>query len=125
MARVTATEVKAIMDNCTLSDSIVDAYITASNAVVTDVLGNDTDIGETLLEEVEKWYAAHLVACTTHRNAMQEKLGDAAVTYAGQFGKGLDATPYGQVVKQLDITGKMGQLGKRLAKLRSTPQFDD
>lgn len=125
MARTTATEVKAIMDNCTLSDTIIDAYITAANAVVTDVLGDDTDIGSTLLDEIEKWYSAHLVASTTHRQTAEEQLGDAKVKYAGQYGKGLEFTSYGQVVLQLDTTGKMSALGKRGAKIRAINQFDD
>lgn len=126
MARVTASEVKTVMDNCTLSDTIVDNYITAANAVVTDILGDDTDIGATLLEEVEKFYTAHLIARTTHRVATEEQLGDARVKYTGQYGQGLDSTPYGQIVKELDTTGKMaGSLGKARAKLRALQQFDD
>ena len=124
MALTTATEVKAIMDNCALSDSIVDSYITASNALVDKILGDDTDIGSTLLTEVEKWYAAHMIASTTHRNAVEEKLGDASVKYAGEFREGLNSTPYGQMVLQLDITGKMGDVGKRRGRIRAITSFD-
>lgn len=123
--RVTASEVKEIMDNCTVDDTVVEAIIDAANAVVTEILGSDTDIGDTLITEIEKWYSAHLIACTTHRNVTEEQLGDARVKYAGQFGKGLESTPYGQVVLQLDITGKMGNLGKRIARLRAITSFDD
>ena len=123
--RVTASEVKEIMDNCTVDDDVVDSIIIAANAVVTEMLGDDTDIGDTLITEIEKWYAAHMIASTTHRNAVEEQLGDAKVKYAGQFGVGLNSTPYGQMVLQLDITGKMGQLGKRIARIRAITSFED
>jgi hypothetical protein len=124
-ARVTASEVKEIMDNCTLSDTIVDVYITGANALVTAILGDDTTISSTLLMEVERWYAAHMIASTTHRSAVSEKLGDASVKYADTFREGLMSTPYGQMVLQLDTTGKMGAVGMRRATIRAVDSFDD
>lgn len=117
--RTTAAEVKEIMDNCTLSDTIVDSYITAASALVDYVYEDDSEMPTTLLEEVERWYTAHMIASTTHRTTISEKLGDASVQYSGQFRAGLQSTPYGQMVLQLDITGRMGDVGKRRARIRA------
>jgi len=122
--RTTAAEVKTILPNCTVSDTIVTTLITSANAVVTEVFSNDTDIGDTLLEEIEKWFTAHMIASSLQRTASDEKLGDAAVKYTGQWGKKLESTPYGQMVLTLDFTGKMGKLGKQGATITAVTSFD-
>lgn len=124
MARTTAEEVKAIMDGCTLENSEVESYITGANALVTNVLGDDTTIGETLMVEIEKWFTAHMIASSRWRIAEQEKIGDASIKYTGRYGENLSSTPYGQMVKQLDITGKMGNIGKKLASIYAVKSFD-
>jgi len=123
--RTTAAEVKQIMDDCTLDDTIVDVYIVAANALVTKVLGDDTNIGTVLIEEIERWFTAHMIASTRWRTTTDEKLGDASVKYTGVFKENLSSTPYGQMVKQLDITGKMANIGKRSAKMYAAIEFDD
>jgi len=124
MARTTSAEVKQVMDGCTVSDIIVDSYIVAANALVTKILGTDTTIGSTLLEEVERWFTAHMLACTISRTTESERLGDASVKYTGQFRENLSSTPYGQMVMQLDITGKMGNIGKRGASVFAVTSFE-
>lgn len=124
MARVTAEEVKEIMDNCTISDSIVETFIEAGTIVITNIFEDDTDIGSTQLKEIERWFVAHMLASTLCRTTDTEKLGDASVKYTGQWGKNLDLTPYGQMVKQLDTSGKMSQLGKQIARIRAITSFD-
>lgn len=125
MARTTATDVKQIMDNCSLSDAVIDAYIVAANALVTEVLGDDGTLSSTLKEEIEKWLTAHMVASTRWRTATEEKVGDVSVKYAGKFGENLLSTPYGQMVQQLDVTGKLSSdVGKKVAYLHATKQFD-
>ena len=124
MARTTADEVKEIMDNCTLTDAVVDSFITGANALVTFILGSDTAIGNTLRGEVEKWFTAHMIACTLHRTTETERLGDASVKYTGQFRENLASTPYGQMVMQLDPTGKMGNIGKKGASMYAVTSFD-
>ena len=125
MARVTATEVKAIMDNCTLADGIVDNYITPANALVTEILGDDTDMTDTLLEEIEKNLAAHFIAMTLHRTTQEEEVGDARVKFTGYWGKKLESTPYGHIVLVLDFTGKMLKAGKGGAMIKAIESFDD
>jgi len=124
MARTSASEVKQILDSCTLTDTIVDVYITAANALVTKILGDDTTIGAVLLEEIERWFTAHMIASTLWRTRKKEKVGDASVEYTGEFKENLSSTPYGQMVMQLDITGKMASIGKRVARIYAVTSFD-
>lgn len=122
--RVLAEEVLEIMDGCSVSTSIVDSLIVAANAVVNKVFENDTETSSTLLKEIEKWYTAHMLASSLSRTTQEEKLGDASVIYTGKYGMMLDSTPYGQMVKTLDITGKMANTGKSGATIRAIPNFD-
>jgi len=124
MARTTAAEVKAIMDNCTVTDAVVDVFIVSANAVVTKVYDGDTDIGDTLKEQIECWFTAHMLASTLHRTTTDERIGEVAVKYTGEFKQNLSSTPYGQVVLQLDFTGKMSNLGKRGASVYAITSFD-
>jgi len=115
MARVTATEVKEIIDT-DLSDAIVDVFINSANIIVTDRLGDNTDITADHKKEIERWLSAHLVAIRDQRSE-SEKVGDASVKYQGKTGLGLDVTLYGQQVKVLDTTGTLDNLGKPSATL--------
>jgi hypothetical protein len=127
MARTTAAEVRQIMDNLTtdaMSTTDVDSYISGANALVTKILGDDTDIGSVLMEDIERWFTAHMIACTRHRTTTEEKLGDGAVKYTGVFKEQLSSTPYGQMVLQLDITGKMANIGKKGAGMYAIKSFD-
>ncbi len=122
--RTTAAEVKEIIDGCTTSDAIVESLITAASAVVDKAFEDDTDIGDTLLAEIERWLTAHMIASTLHRLGSEEKVGDAQIKYTGKFGLGLDSTPYGQMVKQLDVTGKLSRAGKMAATIEAIKSFD-
>jgi len=124
MARTTAAEVKAIMDNCTVDDDVVDVFIISANAVVTKVFDGDTDIGTTMKEQIECWFTAHMLASTLSRTTTDEKIGEVSVKYTGEFKQNLSSTPYGQVVLQLDFTGKMSNLGKRGASVYAITSFD-
>ena len=123
--RVTATEVKDVMDNCTVDDSIVTIYIGVASAVIDDVFSGDTTTSTTLLKEIERFYSAHLIASTLDRVTQEEKIGDAAIMYAAKMGKGLEATPYGQALLQIDLSGKMANIGKKLATITAVKQFDE
>ena len=119
--RVTATEVKEIMDNCTTTDPIVNVFIGAANEVVNTIMGTSL----TDYKEIERWLTAHMLASTLARTTSDEKIGDASVKYTGQWGKNLDSTPYGQMVKTLDTTGKMGNIGKQAATIYAVTGFDE
>jgi len=124
--RTTHDEVLEIMDSgCTVSHSVIDRLITAASAVVDQVFLGDADIGDTLLEEIECWYTAHMIASTLYRTTSEEKVGDATAKYTGQWGKKLESTPYGQMVLILDTTGKMARAGKIAASIHAVESFND
>jgi hypothetical protein len=124
MARVTATEVLAIMDGVTLTDPQVEPYITAAELFINKIFAGNTEVGEDLLTEVEKWFTAHMIAVTKFRTASKEKVGDADVTYTGKWGEGLSSTSYGQMVLLLDTSGLITKAGKFPVMLFAIPSFD-
>jgi hypothetical protein len=123
MARVTATEVKAIMDNCLLTDTTVNTFILAANKLVTKIFGYSTT-EDSMYKEIERWLSAHLIASTLERTTSIEKLGDASVTFTGKWGEGLKSTPYGQMVLLLDTSGELANAGKAAASITAVISFD-
>ena len=124
--RTTSDEVLQIMENCTVSTTVIDSYIAAASALIDKVFENDIDsTSTTLLEEMERWLTAHMIACSLQRTASSEKLSVAEVKYTGQYGKMLESTPYGQMVLTLDYTGRFANLGKGRASIHAVKQFDD
>jgi hypothetical protein len=123
--RVVASEVRQIMDNCTLSDQVVDSFIVAGTEVITEVFEGDTEINTALLKEIERWFVAHMLASTLHRTTSEEKVGDASMKYTGKWEKNLESTPYGQVVLTLDVSGRMANVGKMRASIYAVKQFDE
>lgn len=124
--RTTHDEVLDIMDSgCTVGHTIIDRLIIAASAVVDEVFENDTDVSATLLEEIECWLTAHMIASTLWRTTSEEKIGDASAKYTGQWGKKLESTPYGQMVLILDTTGKMARSGKIAASIFAVKSFDE
>lgn len=119
MARVTADEVRAIMDNCVIEDWQIDPMIAAAEEVITQVFASDVTIGTTLLKEIERWFVAHMIAMTLQRTTTVEEIGDVKVKYSGYFSKKLEATPYGHMVLILDTTGKMARMGSRVASIHA------
>jgi hypothetical protein len=118
MARVDADDVKQIIDlDSSITDPEIDAFIQGANLVVTAKLGSVTVLSAALLTEIERWLAAHFLAIRDPR-VKEEKIGETSVRYAlGKDGMGLEATPYGQQVLLLDISGTMASAGKRATKL--------
>jgi len=107
--RTNAPDVKVIFET-DLPDATVTAFITTANHIVTDQLASSISDSD-LLEDIEKWLAAHLAA-TRDQRIQRQDFGDSAVTFQGKTGLGLDATQYGQHVKLLDTTGKLARLGQ-------------
>lgn len=133
-ARVTYDEVMEIMDNCTLSSTVVETYINAANLfinslfeITSDDVSSSSEAGETtdLYKEMERWLTAHMIASTRFRIASLEQVGDAKVEYIGKFGIGLDSTPYGQMLKVMDPTGALAAADKKKASIFAVPQFDE
>lgn len=114
MARVTASEVKEIMPDLSMEDTQVLPFINAANVVINKVFADDVAVGTDLLKEIERWFTAHMIASTPfYRQAFRERVGEADIIYTGEFKQDLSSTPYGQMVKTLDTTGKMANMGKR------------
>jgi hypothetical protein len=124
MGRVTATEVKEIMDGCTVTDAIVNTYIGASTELITQIYTDGT-VGDTLLKEIERWLTAHMLASTLSRTTSEEKLGDASLLYTGKWGMRLESTPYGQMCLILDTSGKIANAGKMGASIYAVKEFDE
>jgi hypothetical protein len=125
-ARVTAAEVKAIMPvNNPPSDSVINSFITGATNLVDNVLGSDTTLSDDLKKEIERWLTAHLISITLKRMASEEGAGGANIKYAGEWGRGLSSSPYGQTVLVLDSTGKMATLDSKGAKIIAITSFED
>jgi hypothetical protein len=117
-ARVTSSEILEIMDNCPLTS--LTAFIDAGTLVIDSVFGSSDQTA--LTKEIERWFVAHMVASTVFRTTSDEKVGDASVKYTGQWGKRLESTPYGQMVMQLDTSGKMANaIGGAAASIFAIP----
>lgn len=125
-ARVTAAEVKEILDNCLLTDAVINAFIAGATELVTQALGSST-LSTALLKEIERWLAAHMISVTPlgDRITTEEGAGGAYERYAGTFGEGLHSSTYGQTVLSLDTTGAMASLSARKARMIAIQSFDD
>lgn len=124
MARTTSAKVKQIIDT-TISDTDVDEYIVGANALVTEVVGDDTTITDTLKATIEQYLTAHLMASTRERIARKEGAGGASILYTGKDGMGLKGTPYGQNVLSFDSTGKFAALdGNKAVSILAITSFD-
>ena len=124
--RVTAAEVETIIDiESSVSDATINAFINAANLTVTEIIGDDTTLSSDQKKEVERWLAAHFIACTLQHKPQAEGALDANIVYQGKTGMGLDSTYYGQTVKILDTTGKMAQkLGKKAVSIHAITSFE-
>jgi len=122
--RVTATEVKAIMDT-ELTDVQVNAYITSANVTVNEIMGTTetTDI----LKEIERWLCAHMISITRERQAAKEGADEANITYTGKYGMALQSTSYGQMVLTLDTTGAFADASDAKPPIvwKAIQSFDD
>lgn len=122
MARVIPDEIKLILSDTELTDPALTAFITSASNLVDEMLVGY--LSDTMLTEVEKWLAAHMITSTVERMATREGAGGAEIFYTGTYGQNLTSTPYGQMVLSLDPTGRMATLGGKSAKLIAIPNFD-
>lgn len=107
MARVTITDVKQII---TTSMTDLTPFITAANLIVTEKLSS-SDLGAATLAEIERWLAAHFVACK-ERQPTSIRIGETEESYNWNTNTGLLRTTYGQAAVALDTTGALAKLGK-------------
>lgn len=108
-ARVTYTEVNAIMpEDATRTQAVIEGFI-ASATVFIDTLFSGVTASDELLKELERWLTAHLITVGRERLSKKEGAGGASIEYAVSVGQGLSATPYGQMAVQLDTTGTLSE----------------
>jgi hypothetical protein len=123
MAYTEASDLKILLNDDTITDSVLETYIEVANEIVTDLLVGE-NLGSTRLELIERYYAAHLYAFTRQTIATDEKIGEVSVKFAGKYGQGLDATSYGQIVQDLDTTGKLRLQKKPRRSISSIKSFE-
>ena len=121
MARTNPDAVKEIIPT-SLTTSQISAYIDISNTIVTNNV--TCGLGADVLEEIERWLAAHLISITQERQAKKEKVGEAEITYQGEYGVGLKSTTYGQTALMLDTCGGLANLGKKAINITSITSFE-
>lgn len=112
--RVLPDEVIAIMDT-TLGEDDVQPYCDSAHVFV-DALLASAGLTETILKEIEKWMAAHMVSLSKERQSKEEGAGTAYIKYAGEWAKGLEQTSYGQMAIALDPSGTLSNLSKGKGK---------
>lgn len=112
--RVSSDEVRELI---TTSRTEISMFIAPANLIVTERLGSNTSIPNSLKKEIERWLAAHFIA-VADRVATEEQVDDAKVKYAGQTKMGLESTTYGQQAIALDSTGSLATLGRRGATIQ-------
>ena len=116
--RVDSSDVAAILRDYDEATSLI-PFIAMANALTDKVEAKDEDgeLTSALLVEIERCLAAHFYDQRDH-GILDEKTGDAAGVYTGQFGMRLDATRPGRDAIVLDVTGYLAKLSKGIVKAR-------
>jgi len=95
-----------------LTETEISPYLKTASLVVDTYLAGE-GMSATLLREIELYLAAHFAAFVRDRPAVEEIIDEAEIRYpANSLGKNLDATPYGQIAKSLDSSGKLNAIGE-------------
>jgi hypothetical protein len=112
MARVTAEEVRAIIET-TATETQMQEYIFSAEVFIDSVFAGSS-LSNNLMKEIERWITAHLIASSRDRQATEEGAGGAYVKY-GSAGKKdrLYSTTYGQQAILLDPTGILDELSSK------------
>lgn len=117
--RVTEEEVRELVDSdSTLS---VAPFIATANAL-TDYVSSADDADEltaALLISIEKHLAAHFYTQLDPQEA-EAKTADASAKFQGEFGKGLERTPWGQAAMMFDTSGTLVSLSRGRRKVGIT-----
>lgn len=118
--RVHYAEVKLVI-NTDLTKPVVESMIVTANIFVNSILSGE-DLGADLLKEIEKWMTAHIISISKERQPEKIEIGDAVEEYA-RLGQGLASTTYGQMVINLDTSGKMKLAYKVKAIIKAVTSF--
>lgn len=112
--RVDNAEVLKIIST-SLDTERIDRLIETANLIVNEYLQGEGP-SDTLLEEIELYLTAHLVASDDKRTS-QESADGLSFRYEGETGMGLESTRYGQHALLLDTTGKLKQISNQKSAL--------
>ena len=123
MARTTATEVKKIMATGLL-DADITSIIDFANRQVTSILGGE-GLTAAVLQDIETWLTAHLIAMGKERQPEKEKVEDIGeLWFQKKTGTSLLSTTYGQTALMLDSSGKLQQAAKQRVQIRAIKQIN-
>lgn len=114
--RTTPAGVKEILET-DLTDAIIDAFISGATQLLNTKLA-DKGLSDDLMEEIERWLTAHMIASTRERQAISEKAGPAEQEFTDVYDRGLDSTSYGQMAMTLDPTGTLYDLSEQRRPIR-------
>jgi len=123
--RTNADAVTEILDDTQLTDDIIESFINSANVFVTAALGTK-GLTETVLTEIERWIAAHMIVSTRERQSVKEEAGSAKIQWAGVWGSGLLGTTYGQTAVALDTSNTLAAIAKIKgnASIKAIPNFE-
>lgn len=116
MPRTTPDKVRRILDT-DLDNPHIEAYIEGANQLVTAIL-EGKNLTDELMENIERWLTAHMIASTRDREAIMQKAGPAEQRFSDIFEKRLDSTSYGQMAIALDPTGGLFDLSVQRRPIR-------
>ena len=114
MPLVTSADVKAIIETGKDPTPFIAA---AHNALTTAYARAGVTVAVEVLTEIERWYAAHLVAIADPRITRQKIDDDELAFVFPHVRQGLQATGYGQQVVELDLMATGGILSRRTASV--------
>jgi hypothetical protein len=121
----TADDVADLMQDSSLGEGYVNTLLETVDLILTKVYEYyKGTMSDALLAKLQACYVAHIIASTTSRVAMEEQIGDAKIKYAGQWGKGFESTPYGQLLLALDPSGLIAKTGLRAASIYAIKSFE-
>ena len=115
MARVTAGQVKGLIDTNRSVDQFIDVANVYVNEHLVSVISNTA-----ILEKIELYLAAHFTALTEERGGLVESgLGiEVNERYSDIYEAGLKSTRFGQQAMMLDSTGTLANLGANKLRAR-------
>lgn len=111
-ARVTADEVKEVVNTKIGADVILTSMIDTANVYI-DTHLLSAGHSDQILEKIELYLAAHFVSLTEEQGGLtRAKLGDADESFANVYDQGLKSTRFGQQALVLDTSGILNSVAR-------------
>ena len=116
-ARVTADNVKEIVQNVDLDDALVLSHMVDQANLVVDTHLVGQGHSDRVLQKIELNLAAHYVVLTTEKGGLvSTKMGDAEDRLSDVYSDGFRSTRFGQTALVLDSTGILASLSSLKAR---------